>query len=242
MYKGRVGHRRSSTVTVRSLLPYHRRDGACTSGRYRDGNAGDNVQMDVELIAPIAMEDGLVRYPRRWRYRWRRCGQDHRVIRYPGCEQAVTLFCFKSFKVTASSSIGRARSQNRLLGFESPGLPISQAARVVGASSDGLKTNRFRPAALEAVKWLLVVGLVAAVIGNNISRSAYFYRVVGVVVVALMAVFVALQTERGKAFNQLRKDSWSSYARLSGRPVRNPADHPDRSGLCCARGLVAVRA
>ena len=64
-------------------------------------------------------------------------------------------------------------------------------------------------AAFEAVKWLLVVGLVAAaVVGNSyFSDQPTLYRVVGVVVVALVAVFVALQTEQGKAFNQLRKDS-----------------------------------
>jgi len=64
-------------------------------------------------------------------------------------------------------------------------------------------------AAFEAVKWLLVVGLVAAaVVGNSyFSEQPTLYRVVGVVAVALVAVFFALQTEQGKAFNQLRKDS-----------------------------------
>ena len=33
------------------------------------------------------------------------------------------------------------------------------------------------------------------------------YRALGVVAVALVAAFVALQTEQGKSFNQLRKDS-----------------------------------
>ena len=53
------------------------------------------------------------------------------------------------------------------------------------------------------------VGLVAAaVVGNSyFSEQPTLYRVVGVVAVALVAVFFALQTEQGKAFNQLRKDS-----------------------------------
>jgi len=64
-------------------------------------------------------------------------------------------------------------------------------------------------AAFEAVKWLLVVGFVAAaVVGNSyFSDQATLYRAIGVVAVSLVAVFVALQTEQGKAFNQLRKDS-----------------------------------
>jgi len=63
--------------------------------------------------------------------------------------------------------------------------------------------------AVKAVKWLLVVGFVAAaVVGNSyFSDQATLYRVIGVVAVSLVAVFVALQTEQGKAFNQLRKDS-----------------------------------
>ena len=40
---------------------------------------GDNLKFGVELIAPIAMEDGLRFDPRRWPHRRRRrCCQDHR--------------------------------------------------------------------------------------------------------------------------------------------------------------------
>ena len=69
--------------------------------------------------------------------------------------------------------------------------------------------GRSGSSALEAVKWLLVVALVAAaVVGNSyFSDQPTLYRAIGVTVVALLAVFVALQTEQGKAFNQLRKDS-----------------------------------
>ncbi|EKF72853.1 preprotein translocase subunit SecE [Alcanivorax hongdengensis A-11-3] len=69
--------------------------------------------------------------------------------------------------------------------------------------------GRSGSSALEAVKWLLVVALVAAaVVGNSyFSDQPTLYRVIGVAAVALLAIFVALQTEQGKAFNQLRKDS-----------------------------------
>jgi len=62
---------------------------------------------------------------------------------------------------------------------------------------------------LEGIKWLVVAALVVtAVAGNSyFSDMSPLYRALGVVVVALAAAFVALQTEQGKAFNQLRKDS-----------------------------------
>ena len=61
---------------------------------------------------------------------------------------------------------------------------------------------------LEGIKWLVVAALVVtAVAGNSyFSDMSPLYRALGVVV-ALLAAFVALQTEQGKAFNQLRKDS-----------------------------------
>ncbi|CUR46146.1 Preprotein translocase subunit SecE (TC 3.A.5.1.1) [Alloalcanivorax xenomutans] len=63
--------------------------------------------------------------------------------------------------------------------------------------------------ALEVIKWLVVAALVAAaVFGNSyFSDVSPLYRALGVVAVALVAAFVALQTEQGKSFNQLRKDS-----------------------------------
>ena len=62
---------------------------------------------------------------------------------------------------------------------------------------------------LEGVKWVIVAALVAtAVAGNSyFSEFSPLYRALGVLVVGLLAAFVALQTEQGKAFNQLRKDS-----------------------------------
>lgn len=62
---------------------------------------------------------------------------------------------------------------------------------------------------LEAIKWVVVAALVAvAVYGNgHYSAVSPLYRAVGVLVIGLAAAFVALQTEQGRAFNQLRKDS-----------------------------------
>ncbi|GAA5137677.1 preprotein translocase subunit SecE [Alloalcanivorax gelatiniphagus] len=62
---------------------------------------------------------------------------------------------------------------------------------------------------LEALKWVIVAVLVAtAVAGNSyFSEFSPLYRALGVLVVGLLAAFVALQTEQGRAFNQLRKDS-----------------------------------
>ena len=63
--------------------------------------------------------------------------------------------------------------------------------------------------ALEAIKWLLVVALVAAAVWGNGFYAEYspLYRALGVLAVALVAAAIALQTEQGKAFNQLRKDA-----------------------------------
>jgi preprotein translocase subunit SecE len=63
--------------------------------------------------------------------------------------------------------------------------------------------------ALEAVKWLVVAVLVGvAVWGNSYyAEVSPLYRALAVVVIGLVAAFVALQTEQGRAFNQLRKDA-----------------------------------
>ena len=63
--------------------------------------------------------------------------------------------------------------------------------------------------ALETIKWLLVAALVAAAVWGNSYYAEYpvLYRAIGVLVLAVVAAAVALQTEQGKAFNQLRKDA-----------------------------------
>ena len=61
----------------------------------------------------------------------------------------------------------------------------------------------------DGLKWLVVVLIVAAgVVGNSIySDQSLFYRVVALVVLALVAGFVALATAKGKAFFNLFKEA-----------------------------------
>jgi len=61
----------------------------------------------------------------------------------------------------------------------------------------------------DALKWVAVVLVVAAgVVGNSIyAEESLFYRVVVLVVLALVAGFVALQTAKGQAFFNLFKEA-----------------------------------
>jgi len=73
---------------------------------------------------------------------------------------------------------------------------------------------------LDAIKWLLVVAIVAAgVVGNShFSAESILYRALGLLVLAAIAVFVALQTAKGTAIAdvvrgalvELRKVVWPS--------------------------------
>lgn len=73
---------------------------------------------------------------------------------------------------------------------------------------------------LDAIKWLLVVAIVAAgVVGNShFSAESILYRALGLLVLAAVAVFVALQTAKGTAIAdvvrgalvELRKVVWPS--------------------------------
>ncbi|WP_323816047.1 preprotein translocase subunit SecE [Cellvibrio sp. NN19] len=73
---------------------------------------------------------------------------------------------------------------------------------------------------LDAIKWLLVVAVVAAgVVGNShFSAESILYRALGLLVLAAVAVFVALQTAKGAAIAdvvrgslvELRKVVWPS--------------------------------
>jgi len=73
---------------------------------------------------------------------------------------------------------------------------------------------------LDAIKWLLVVAIVAAgVVGNShFSAESILYRALGLLVLAAVAVFVALQTAKGVAIAdvvrgslvELRKVVWPS--------------------------------
>ena len=65
-------------------------------------------------------------------------------------------------------------------------------------------TGRF-----DAVKWLVVFVLIAVgVVGNQyFSAESVLYRVLGLVALALVAAFVALQTDRGRRFATLLKEA-----------------------------------
>ena len=66
------------------------------------------------------------------------------------------------------------------------------------------KESRF-----DALKWLEVVVLVAVgVVANHyFAAQSILYRVVGLLVLAAIAAFVALQTAKGQAFFGLLKDA-----------------------------------
>ena len=63
--------------------------------------------------------------------------------------------------------------------------------------------------ALDSLKWLVVVLLVAAGIGGNFYYAEYLllYRVLGLLAIAFVAAFVAVQTAKGAAFWQLAKEA-----------------------------------
>ena len=63
--------------------------------------------------------------------------------------------------------------------------------------------------ALDMIKWAVVAALVvAAVWGNSYyADQSVLYRALAILGLAVVAGFVALQTEQGRAFNQLRKDA-----------------------------------
>ncbi|MCL7463097.1 preprotein translocase subunit SecE [Pseudomonas sp. NW5] len=62
---------------------------------------------------------------------------------------------------------------------------------------------------LDMLKWLMVAALVtAAVVGNHyFSAEPILYRVIGVLLAALVAGFIALQTSKGAAFFVLTKEA-----------------------------------
>ncbi|ALZ86403.1 MULTISPECIES: preprotein translocase subunit SecE [Pseudomonas] len=66
------------------------------------------------------------------------------------------------------------------------------------------KESRF-----DALKWLVVVVLVViGVVANHyFAAQSILYRVVGLLVLAAIAAFVALQTAKGQAFFGLLKDA-----------------------------------
>lgn len=61
----------------------------------------------------------------------------------------------------------------------------------------------------DLVKWLVVMAILAVgIVGNSIyADQSLFYRVVALLVLALVAGFVSLQTVKGKAFFLLFKEA-----------------------------------
>jgi len=61
----------------------------------------------------------------------------------------------------------------------------------------------------DLVKWLVVIAILAVgIVGNSIyADQSLFYRVVALLVLALVAGFVSLQTVKGKAFFLLFKEA-----------------------------------
>ena len=61
----------------------------------------------------------------------------------------------------------------------------------------------------DSLKWVVVVLLIAAAVGGNMYYAEFslLYRVLGVLALALIAAFVALQTAKGAAFWRLSKEA-----------------------------------
>lgn len=62
---------------------------------------------------------------------------------------------------------------------------------------------------LDVLKWLLAAAFLAAAVAGNViyADMALLYRVVGVVVLMLLAAGIALTSSQGKAFLQLLKEA-----------------------------------
>lgn len=62
---------------------------------------------------------------------------------------------------------------------------------------------------LDSLKWLLVAVLVVAGVGGNIyfAGTSLLYRVLGLLVLAAIAGWIALQTSKGAAFWKLTKEA-----------------------------------
>ena len=76
---------------------------------------------------------------------------------------------------------------------------------------------------LDTVKWLLVFVLVSAgVVGNYyFSAESLLYRVLALLVLAVGAGWVALQTDKGRRFSVLVTEARERFERLFGRLVRS---------------------
>lgn len=66
-----------------------------------------------------------------------------------------------------------------------------------------------RNGGLDTVKWLLVLVLIAGAVVGNVyyADQSLLYRVLGIVALAAVAAFLALQTSQGGAFWKLAKEA-----------------------------------
>ncbi len=71
--------------------------------------------------------------------------------------------------------------------------------------------------AAETAKWVVVAALVAVAVWGNSYYGDYspLYRALGVLAIGAVAAFVALQTEQGRSFNQLRKDAMVEMRKIT---------------------------
>ena len=81
--------------------------------------------------------------------------------------------------------------------------------------STNTETTEVSPG-IDMFKWLITaILIVVAVVGNSIyGDQPFFYRLVGVLVVAVIAALVAAQTVKGKAFVTLLKDARAEVKRV----------------------------
>ena len=79
---------------------------------------------------------------------------------------------------------------------------------------------------LDAFKWLVVIALVAAgVVGNNYySDQSILYRALALVALAVVAVFIGLNTVRGAAFLVLVKEARTEIRKVVW-PTRQETTH-----------------
>ena len=77
---------------------------------------------------------------------------------------------------------------------------------------------------LDGLKWLAVLLLITVAVGGNVyyADQSLLYRVLGLLVIAGVAIFVAIQTAQGAAFWKLAKEA-STEIRKVVWPTRQEA-------------------
>lgn len=90
---------------------------------------------------------------------------------------------------------------------------------------------------LDGLKWAVVVALVAAGVAGNayFAEESMLYRVLGLLVLAIVAGFIALQTAKGAAFWTLLKE-----ARVEIRKVVWPTKAETRQTTLIVMAVVVV--